>query len=227
MPIPIPIIIGGAAIAGIAAWLFSKKSGGDDGNDGEEEQGTLEERLRRRCKEHSKKNCFFFDRYVPFGKYHTDYSADILKLKEMDADVIEKFSKKFRFLKGLDNLVIIRVPSHEAGKENGVEQLTELISQKYGISDLSSNFIRITDVLERKKAKKGERYMTDIQKEEVKISLEITDSEKIDGKDILLIDDIATTWDTIDCCASVIARDARPGEIYSLVLGRTNTPKKS
>ena len=44
-----------------------------------------------------------------------------------------------------------------------MEQLTELISQKYGISDLSSNFIRITDVLERKKAK-GERYVTDIQR---------------------------------------------------------------
>ena len=227
MPIPIPLIIGGGlAIAGIA-WLFGSRSGGDDEDDGEEEQGSLEERLRKRCKEHSKRNCFFFDRYVPFGRWHTAYSAEILKLKEMDKDVIEKFRKKFRFLKGLDNLVIIRVPSHEAGKENGMELLAARISRNYGISDMSSNFKRISDVLERKKAPRGERYMDDAQKEDTKKSLKITDPKKLEGKDILLIDDIATTWDTIDCCASLIDHDANPAEIYSLVLGRTNPPRRS
>ena len=140
-----------------------------------------------------KKNCFFFDRYVPFGRWHTAYSAEILKLKEMDKDVIEKFRKKFRFLKGLDNLVIIRVPSHEAGKENGMELLAAKISQKYGIfgiSDMSSNLKRIYNVEARKRAKPGERSMNDAQKEETKKSLEINDPKKLEGKDILLIDDV-------------------------------------
>ena len=144
----------------------------------------------------------------------------------MDKDVIEKFRKKFRFLKGLDNLVIIRIPSHEAGKENGMELLAAQIFRNYGISDMSSNLKRISDVLERKKAPRGERYMDDAQKEDTKKSLKITDPQKLKDKDILLIDDIATTWDTIDCCASVI-RDANPREIYSLVLGRTNPPRRS
>lgn len=226
MPIPIPFIIGGGLVIAGIAWLFGSRSGGDDEDDGEEEQGSLEERLRKRCKEHSKRNCFFFDRYVPFGRWHTAYSAKILKLKEMDKDVIEKFRKKFKFLKGLDNLVIIRVPSHKAGKENGMELLAKQISRNYGISDMSSNLKRISTVRERKQAKKGERYMDDAQKEDTKKSLKINDPKKLEGKDILLIDDIATTWDTIDCCASVI-RNANPREIYSLVLGRTNTPKKS
>lgn len=196
-------------------------------------RGSLRNRLRRNCKKENSENNpegrYFFDDYIP-KRYNIsdDYSKRILKLKKKDQNEIEKFANKFEFLNGLSNLVIIRVPSHEAGKENGMELLAAKISQKYGtfgISDMSSNLKRIYNVEARKRAKPGERSMNDAQKEETKKSLEITDPQKFKDKDILLIDDVATTWDTIDCCESVIAHDADPGSIYSLVLGRTNPPR--
>ena len=197
-------------------------------------RGPLETRLKRNCKnfENSEKmptDRYFFDDYIP-RKYGVsdDYSERILKLKEKDQKEIEKFASKFEFLSGLSNLVIIRVPSHKAGKVNGMELLAAKISQKYGIfgiSDMSSNLKRISNVASRKRAMRGERSMNDDQKKVTKESLEINDPKKLEGKDILLIDDVATTWDTIDCCESVIAHDADPGSIYSLVLGRTNPPR--
>jgi predicted amidophosphoribosyltransferase len=196
-------------------------------------RGPLETRLKKNCKifensENNPEGRYFFDDYIP-SKYGVsdDYSKRILKLKKKDQKEIEKFANEFEFLKGLSNLVIIRVPSHEAGKENGMELLTKQIADKYGFLDLSINFNRISNVASRKRAKRGERSMNDDQKKETKESLEITDPQKFKDKDILLIDDVATTWDTIDCCESVIAHDAEPESIYSLVLGRTNPPKKS
>jgi predicted amidophosphoribosyltransferase len=231
MPIPFIIWAAGALlVAGGAALVVSNSkkknsSGGDDEDDGEEEQGSLEDRLKKRCREHTKNQCYFFERYYTW-RNRNEYTLKINDLKNKDKKIISEFVEKFRFLKGLDNLVIIRVPSHKAGKENGVEFLAARISRKYGISDMSWNLKRISEVPQRKQAKKGERYMDDAQKQDTKKSLKITDPKKLDGKDILLIDDIATTWDTIDCCESVI-RDANPREIYSLVLGRTNPPRRS
>jgi hypoxanthine phosphoribosyltransferase len=95
------------------------------------------------------------------------------------------------------------------------------------VTDRSGDLIRVEEVEERKKSRGAERYMKEDQKKVVKKSLKLSNPEHLKGKDILLIDDIATTWDTMDCCASVVAEDARPGSIRSLVLGRTNPPKKS
>ena len=79
-------------------------------------------------------------------------------------------------------MLIIGFPSHEAGKENGVEQLTELISKNMVFQIYRLTLLELL-MLRRKKAKKGERYMTDIQRGENFVG--DNRSEKIEGKDIL------------------------------------------
>ena len=238
MPIPLIILAAGAILAagGVALAVSNSRNnsggddgdgGNDDGDGGNDETGSLEERLERNCRKHSKNDCFYFDRYVPFGRYHTAYSAKILELKEKDQSAIDHFVEKFRFLKGLDDVVLVRVPSHERNEKNGMELLAKKISEEYGVTDRSGDLIRVVEVEERKKSRGAERYMNEDQKKVVKKSLKLSNPEHLDGKDILLIDDIATTWDTMDCCASVVAEDARPRSIRSLVLGRTNPPRKS
>ena len=69
--------------------------------------------------EHENRTRFFFDRYTKWGKNQTVFSARILKLKEMDEGVIDDFARKFKFLKGLENLAIIRVPSHAKMSQMG------------------------------------------------------------------------------------------------------------
>ena len=99
-------------------------------------RGSLRNRLRRNCKKENSENNpegrYFFDDYIP-KRYNIsdDYSKRILKLKKEDQNEIEKFANKFEFLNGLSNLVIIRVPSHEAGKENGMEGAFELALDRF------------------------------------------------------------------------------------------------
>ena len=47
MPIPIPFIIGGGLVIAGIAWLFGSRSGGDDEDDGEEEQGRVVHHAKR------------------------------------------------------------------------------------------------------------------------------------------------------------------------------------
>jgi len=96
MPIPIPIIIGvgGLAIGGIAAWLFGRRSGGDDGHDENEEEGSLEDRLKKRCREHTKNQCYFFERYYTW-RNRNEYTVKINDLKNKDKKIISEFVEKF------------------------------------------------------------------------------------------------------------------------------------
>ena len=239
MPFPfIPVIIGAAVVAGVGVLLASKKSskkkkgrigkdkGPKDDDDEIIELGTIQERLYKHSQEHENRTRFFFSRYTKWGKNQTVFSARILKLKEMDEGVIDDFALKFKFLKGLENLAIIRVPSHAKDKSNGMELLAKLISEKYGVSDLSHTFLRVSDVSERKQKQRDNRHMSEKEKTTTRASLRIKEPQLLKGKDILLLDDIATSWDTIKCCEFVIERDATPKSIYSLVLGRTQPSRK-
>ena len=129
MPWIVPLLIGGI-FAGVAAALsFGSRRGGDGG--GDEESGDLLERLERNCKQDDRwKNRFYFDRYVPWGRYQTDFSKKILNLKDQDPDVVKEFAKYFRFLAGLEDLVVIRVPPHMPNEVNGVELLCRRIKKE-------------------------------------------------------------------------------------------------
>ena len=89
-----------------------------------------------------------------------------------------------------------------------MELLAKLISEKYGVSDLSHTFLRVSDVSERKQKQRDRRYMSEKEKTTTRASLRIKEPQLLKGKDILLLDDIATSWDTIKCCEFVIERDA-------------------
>ena len=68
--------------------------------------------------------------------------------------------------------------------------------------------------------------MSEKEKTTNKSSLRLKEPQLLAGKDILLLDDIATSWDTIKCCEFVIERNSTPKSIFSLVLGRTQPPRK-
>jgi len=219
----LPLFIGG--IAGVAAaWGFGSRRQGDSG--GDQESGDLLERLERNCKQDDRwENRFYFDRYVPWGRYQTAFSKEILKLKDKDPDVVKESAKCFRFLAGLEDLVVIRVPPHKPNEVNGVELLCRRIEKNYGVTNGSAKLKRVVRIDPRKRTRGEDRKMSEAQRKEALGSLKLVEPDKLEGKDVLLIDDVATTWDTMYCCESIIERDADTGAIYCLALGRTNPPR--
>jgi predicted amidophosphoribosyltransferase len=214
-----------AGLVGVAAWAFGSRRRSD--SSGGEESGNLLERLERNCEKDSRwKNRFYFDRYVRWGRHQTDFSKQILKLKDKNDPVIREFARCFRFLRGLDDLVLIRVPPHVPNEVSGMELLARRIAREYGVTNESANLKRVVEVPQRKISRGEDRSMSETQRKQVFDSLELVDPDGLEGKEVLLIDDVATTWDTMDCCESIIARDAYPGAIYCLVLGRTNPPRR-
>jgi predicted amidophosphoribosyltransferase len=219
-----PLWLGLATLVGVGAWAFGSRRRGGSG--GSEESGDLLERLERNCEKDSRwNNRFYFDRYVPWSRHQTDFSKRILKLKDKNDPVIREFARRFRFLRGLEDLVVIRVPPHKPNEVNGVELLSCRIARRYGVTNESANLKRVVEVPQRKNSRGEDRKMSEAQRKEALDSLELVDPDKLKDKEVLLIDDVATTWDTMDCCESIIARDAYPSEIYCFALGRTNPPR--
>jgi ComF family protein len=110
--------------------------------------------------------------------------------------------KNSDFLTGID--VIIPVPLHKSKKRKRGFNQSELISN--GLSEITglpvdlTSLKRIASSDTQTKRSRFERWLN------VEDIFQVEDYQKLEGKHILLVDDVITTGSTIDACASELGR---------------------
>ena len=121
-------------------------------------------------------------------------------LHETFANIIIKNEKICRFIKNYD--IIIPVPIHRKRyKERGYNQ-TELIARKVAEK---LGITVITDVLVKGVNNKPQSDLTKLEREQnIKNVYRVQNSQKINNKAILIIDDIYTTGNTVNECSKML-----------------------
>lgn len=187
--------------------------------------------LQKKFKEHSVKIdydeeffMFYHDYYNPYrggnnNKFRSDKDGDILKLKNNNRNIIEKYSKlldsKLNGISNdLNNIVIISIPSSRVGNENGITMVAKNIAKTNRFIDNSSKLMRFSNI--EKLATGGDRskyvHINSIKYENNDIDL----SNKI----IILIDDVITTGNSLIASREILMR---LGAKYILGLGICKT----
>ena len=116
--------------------------------------------------------------------------------------IILKNEKICGLLKKYD--IIIPVPIHKKRKAQRGYNQTQLIASKIskyvGIKLCDDVLIKSKNTIAQSKLNKNKR------KQNIKGAFKILNSEKIQGKNILLFDDIYTTGSTVNECSKILTR---------------------
>lgn len=142
------------------------------------------------------------------------YSSSILALKRGEEYALEKFKRMVDSVIAAKNIVICYVPSCDKEKLNsGVKQLAARVSKNPYRTDGTSCIIRHTTI--PKLAKGGARSKS-VHME----SLKIVNQHIIEGKQVLLIDDVTTTNNSLLACKELLLENGA-ASVYCLALGQT------
>ena len=136
-------------------------------------------------------------------------------LHETFANIIIKNEKICRFIKNYD--IIIPVPIHRKRyKQRGYNQ-TELIARKIA---KNLDITVVTDVLVKEKNNKPQSDLTKTEREQnIKNVYRVQNSQKINNKTILIIDDIYTTGNTVKECSRML-QQAGASQIAVLTIAK-------
>jgi hypothetical protein len=141
-------------------------------------------------------------------------SSDLLNFKKGEAPVIAKFYNRLNALLIDADFAVCYVPSCTAYKvETPVLQLAQMLTGHSKRLDATGCIVRHTTI--PKLATGGDRSMS------VHLnSLRIENSALIKGKQVLLLDDITTTHNSLRACAQLLV-GAGAAKVYCLALGQT------
>lgn len=163
--------------------------------------------------------------YIPKYTGKSDANSElILKFKDYDLEAIEYFAEQIgialeTLVKGhtelLANRAICVVPSHSANKwSTNLLQIADFLIEKYKMINAKLYIRRIKDHDKLSyggvRSKESHLETLAINKDHVKIS---TDS-------VILLDDVATTGNSIDACVELLENNDIK-RIRSIVLGQT------
>lgn len=164
-----------------------------------------------------------FEKQIYLSNYDGDFRDNILRYKFSDkpymyktfAKLILKNEKMCRIIKSYD--IICSVPIHKKRKQERGYNQSELIAK-----EISKNVKEIRYLKLLKKIKNNSRQ-SELKKEErkqnVKNVYEIQNKQIIEGKRIVLFDDIYTTGSTVDECSKIL-KENNAKEILVLTLAR-------
>jgi len=165
----------------------------------------------------------YFDYHIYFFKYEGIIRQTILRYKFRDKSYLYKtftnfFIKNENFCRFLENYdIIIPVPiSKKRNKERGYNQsllIAREISKKLNIKLVKNCLYKTKNVIEQSKLSKEERELN------IQGVYSLKNSEKLENKKILLVDDIFTTGSTVNECCKVLL-SAKPSEITVLTIAK-------
>jgi ComF family protein len=116
--------------------------------------------------------------------------------------------------------LIIPVPLHPVRlRERGYNQaalLSGMLAERWGIRQSAGNLIRVRHTRNQAALRKKERWTN------VRAAFRISFPSEIDGKSILLVDDLMTTGATLSEAARVL-KDAKVKNVAALTLAMTST----
>lgn len=152
-----------------------------------------------------------FSKHIYLGKYDGEFRNNILAYKFSEksymyktfAKLILKNEKICRIIKSYD--IIIPVPIHKERKKDRGYNQSELIAK-----EIAKNVKEIKYVNPLIKIKNNERQSLlkkEERKQNVKNVYQIQNRQIIEGKRIVLFDDIYTTGSTVDECAKVLRQN--------------------
>ena len=170
-----------------------------------------EEKIKKYKKDiviRSKNN--YFEELISIFKYEGLIREKIIQYKFQDksyiyntfAKIILKNEKVCGLLKKYD--IIIPVPIHKKRKAQRGYNQTQLIASKIskyvGIKLCDDVLIKSKNTIAQSKLNKNKR------KQNLKGAFRVLDLEKIQGKNILLFDDIFTTGSTVNECSKILKK---------------------
>ena len=165
----------------------------------------------------------YFDYHIYFFKYEGIIRQTILKYKFREKSYLYKtftnfFIKNEKFCRFLENYdIIIPVPiSKKRNKERGYNQSTLIakeLSQNFNLKLVKNALYKTKNIIEQSKLSKEER------EENIQGVYSLENSEILENKKILLVDDIFTTGSTANECCKTLHL-ANPKEIAVLTIAK-------
>lgn len=165
---------------------------------------------------------YYLGDYHPFKRngmrnpLFDDYAGLILDLKENKGEAKNYFSGRLNdALLNNPNLAILCVPSHEAFKKGPNNEIIQLVCSHRGMVNGSNCLVRHTTV---DKLASGGRRDIDVHLN----SIRLENSRILENRDILIVDDVSTSGNSLKACEAIVRRNVRSIKSLScLVYGRT------
>ena len=167
---------------------------------------------------------YLYDYYPVRFKEHKGISERILAFKNGDDEAVKQFAFEMKeamddkykgYLDKLSNTVVCVMPSHEVGQySKGLTRLAAYLAYIYGMID-GEHLIK-RKITHEKISAGGDRSVQK-QIETLEISTEFT----IAGKDIIILDDVTTTGNSIEAVRRLLY-PFNVGKIYAQTLGKTH-----
>ena len=166
---------------------------------------------------------YLHDYYPKRYKEHQGISERILAFKEGDEDALRQFASEMKEamdekykgeLENLKDTVVCIMPSHEIGRySNGLLRLAAFLSFTYGMID-GARLIKRTKNHEKISFGGSRAIQSHLE------TLEVSEDYQIAGKDIIILDDVATTGNSIEAVRRLL-RTRNVGKVYAQTIGRT------
>ena len=156
---------------------------------------------------------FFYNYYETVNSGHANaFSRLIWGFKDKNPYAIESVTKIFGQVFNKD-FTITCVPSSTVGKISALPQVIKRLPQGYNIIDATSCLERVQSI---QSAHRGGARSYHLHK----MTIQLRNKALIEGKDVLLFDDIVTTGNSMLACCDIL-RQANPKSIVCFCLGRT------
>lgn len=165
---------------------------------------------------------YYIQYYHPYRRYgclnssFDDYSSRILDLKNNRQEAITFFAEQLcRILPDNPNIAITCVPSHTAYSHTANHEVIKLICSQRDVINASSCLERFITI---PKLSTGGTRDARVHYD----SIRLVNPEVLDNRDILIIDDVTTTGNSIITCKRIIHMNvSRYKSINCLVYGKT------
>ena len=171
--------------------------------------------------QYNPKSCYCLTKYHPYrimGEINPAFrdsgSGLILDLKEDKPQAIDYFYKKLNDFLPEEAFTICRVPSSDPEKmESGITTIARRLAAKHGRIDGTLCLVRVKKI--SKLAHGG------LRGENVHLeSILIVNKELIEGKNIILLDDVLTTGNSLKACKKILF-EAGARKVQAVAIART------